>query len=134
MKSTQSFYKFYTKFLQLAFKAKVALAKLKYELNSKLSFSLQKAVISHFNTELTFYKFTKQYTIYNQSFKAIKERESRVQKPCDANKINTLTTTLAIALAITTTTTITLPTITPRTNTFPNTTNLPKLIYQNPLR
>ena len=65
MKSTQSFYKFYTKFLQLASEAKVAPAKLKYKLNSKLSFSLQKAIISHFNTESTFYKFAKQYTIYN---------------------------------------------------------------------
>jgi len=61
--------------LQLAFKAKVASAKLKYKLNSKPSFSLQKAVISHFNAELSFYKFAKQYTIYDQSLKAIKERE-----------------------------------------------------------
>jgi hypothetical protein len=68
----------------------------------------------HFNTESTFYKFAKQYTIYNQSLKAIKERELRVYKPyIDANKTNTLTTTPATALAITTT----LP-ITPCTNTF----------------
>jgi hypothetical protein len=40
IKSTQLFYKFYTKFLQLASEAKVALAKLKYKLNSKLSFNL----------------------------------------------------------------------------------------------
>jgi len=40
IKSTQLFYKFYTKFLQLASEAKVALAELKYELNSKLSFNL----------------------------------------------------------------------------------------------
>ena len=40
MKSTQSFYEFYTKFLQLASEAKVTLAKLKYKLNSKLSFAL----------------------------------------------------------------------------------------------
>jgi len=112
--------------LQLASEAKVAPAKLKYELNSKLSFNLQKAVISHFNTESTFYKFAKQCTIYNQSLKAIKERESRVRKPrTDANKTNTPTTALAITTATTTTTT-------PRTNTFPNT--LPKLTYQNPLR
>jgi len=38
---------------------------LPYKLNSKLSFSLYKAVISHFNTKLTFYKFAKQYKIYN---------------------------------------------------------------------
>ena len=110
MKSTQSFHEFHTKFLQLASEAKVASAELKYKLNSKLSFSLQKAVISHFNTESTFYKFAKQCTIYDQSLKAIEERESRVQKPRDANKTNTPTAT---TLAITTT----LPT-TPRTNTF----------------
>ena len=98
--------------MQLASEAKVALAELKYKLNSKLSFSLQKAVISHFNTESTFYEFAKQYTIYDQSLKAIKERESRVRKPyIDANKTNTLTTALAI-------TTATATTITPRTNTF----------------
>jgi hypothetical protein len=65
MKFTQLFHEFHTKFLQLAFKAKVAFAELKYKLNSKLSFALQKAIISHFNTESTFYKFAKQYTIYN---------------------------------------------------------------------
>jgi hypothetical protein len=65
MKSTQLFYNFYTKFLQLAFKAKVILVELKYKLNSKLCFNLQKAVISHFNTKSTFYKFAKQYMIYN---------------------------------------------------------------------
>jgi hypothetical protein len=102
--------------LQLAFKAKVAFAELKYELNSKLSFSLQKAVISHFNTESTFYKFAKQYTIYDQSLKAIKERESRVRKPRDANKTNTLT--FATAPATATATTTTLPTTTPYINTF----------------
>ena len=40
MKTADSFYEFYTKFLLLASKAKVALAKLKYKLNSKLSFNL----------------------------------------------------------------------------------------------
>jgi hypothetical protein len=99
--------------LQLASEAKVASAKLKYKLNSKLSFALQKAIISHFNTESTFYKFAKQYAIYDQSLKAIEERESRVRKPyTDANKTNTPTAT-----APATTITTTLPT-TPRTNTF----------------
>ena len=96
----------------MASEAKVALAELKYKLNSKLSFSLQKAVILHFNTESTFYEFAKQCTIYDQSLKAIKERESRVRKPCiNANKTNTPTTALAITTATATTTT-------PRTNTF----------------
>ena len=82
----------------------------------------------HFNTESTFYKFAKQYTIYDQSLKAIKECESRVRKPrIDANKTNTPIPAIALA----TTTTTTLPT-TPRTNTFQNT--LPKPTYQNPLR
>ena len=105
----------------MASEAKVAPAKLKYKLNSKLSFNLQKAIISHFNTESTFYKFAKQYTIYDQSLKAIKERESRVCKPyTDANKTNTPITALAITTATATTTT-------PYTNTFQNT--LPKPIY-----
>jgi hypothetical protein len=93
--------------LQLASKAKVAPAKLKYKLNSKLSFSLQKAVISHFNTESTFHEFAKQYTIYDQSLKAIEERESRVRKPrTDANKTNTPTSATATTLATAITTTL----------------------------
>jgi hypothetical protein len=128
MKTADSFHEFHTKFLLLASEAKVAPAKLKYELNSKLSFNLQKAVISHFNTESTFHEFAKQCTIYDQSLKAIEERESRVRKPrTDANKTNTPISATAPATATTTT----LPT-TPRTNTFQNT--LPKPIYQNPLR
>jgi hypothetical protein len=102
--------------LQLAFKAKVAFVELKYKLNSKLSFNFQKAIISHFNTKSTFYKFAKQYTIYNQSLKAIKECKSRIRKPyINANKTNTPLS--ATALAITTATTITLPT-TPYINIF----------------
>jgi len=40
IKTADSFHEFYTKFLLLANKAKVAPIKLKYKLNSKLSFSL----------------------------------------------------------------------------------------------
>jgi len=120
MPTTQSFHEFHTKFLLLASEAKIAPDELKYELNSKLSFGLQKAVISHFNTESTFQEFAKQYTIYDQSLKAIEERESRVRKPRDANKTNTSATT-----APTPTTSTTLPI---RTNTFV------KPTYQNPLR
>ena len=83
-------------------------------MNIKLSFGLQKAIISHFNIKSTFYKSAKQYTIYDQSLKAIKKRESRIRKPyIDANKTNTPISAIALA----TTTTTTLPT-TPRTNTF----------------
>jgi hypothetical protein len=83
----------------------------------------------HFNTKLTFYKFATQYTIYNQSLKAIEECKSRVYKPyIDANKTNTLIFATATALA--TTITITLL-ITPYINTF---LTLLKFIYQNPLR
>jgi hypothetical protein len=40
IKTANSFYKFYIKFLLLASKAKVAPVELKYKLNSKLSFGL----------------------------------------------------------------------------------------------
>ena len=40
IKTADSFHKFHTKFLLLASKAKIAPDKLKYELNSKLSFGL----------------------------------------------------------------------------------------------
>ena len=63
----------------------------------------------HFNTKLAFYKFAKQYIIYNQSLKAIKERELYVQKPCNSNKTNTSISAIALAI-ITTLLTITLTT------------------------
>jgi hypothetical protein len=59
MKPMQSFHEFHTKFLQLANKAKIVPMELKYELNNKLLFSLQKAVISHFNTDSSFQEFAK---------------------------------------------------------------------------
>ena len=51
IKSTQSFHEFHTKFLQLAFKAKVAFAKLKYKLkaNTTTSFHAPKST----NTRLS---------------------------------------------------------------------------------
>ena len=84
-------------------------------MNIKLSFGLQKAIISHFNIKSTFYKSAKQYTIYDQSLKAIKKRESRVYKLyIDANKINTPIFATTLMTIITTT----LPTTTSCINTF----------------
>jgi hypothetical protein len=81
MNKAQTFHDFYTRFLQLSSEAKISAADLKYELNSKLSFSLQKAVISHFNSDISFQEFAKQCAVYDQSLKAIEERESRTRKP-----------------------------------------------------
>jgi len=80
----------------------------------------------HFNTKLAFYKFAKQYIIYNQSLKAIKERELYVQKPCNSNKTNTSIS--AIALAIITTLLTTTFTII-NSNPYPYINAFVKLIY-----
>jgi hypothetical protein len=81
MSKTQTFHEFYTKFLRLAQEAKISPDDLKYELNSRLSFSLQKAVITQFNSNSLFKEFAKDCGIYDQSLKAIEERESRNRKP-----------------------------------------------------
>jgi hypothetical protein len=80
MSKNQTFHEFHTKFLQLSNEAKIIKNDLKYELYSKLSFALQKAVISHFNSDISFQEFAKQCGIYDQSLRAIEARESRTKK------------------------------------------------------
>jgi hypothetical protein len=90
MSKGQTFHEFHTKFLQLSNEAKITKEDLKYELNSKLSFTLQKAVISHFNSDLSFQEFAKQCGIYDQSLRAIEAREARTRRTL--NPANTTTT------------------------------------------
>jgi hypothetical protein len=99
MKKDQTFHEFYIKFLQLAGEAKIAITDQKYELYTKLSFGLQKAVITNYNSDNTVQEFAKQCTVFDQSLKAIEEREGRTtgrqkssksgvvaKEPVDTNK------------------------------------------------
>jgi hypothetical protein len=98
IKKDQTFHDFYTKFLQLAGEAKIAIMDQKYKLYTKLSFSLQKAVITNYNSDNTVQEFAKQCTVFDQSLKAIEEREGRTtgrqkssksgvaKEPVDTNK------------------------------------------------
>ena len=54
MKKNDKFHDFLTKFLHLAGEAKVPKSEYKFELNSKLSFDLRRAVITNFISESTF--------------------------------------------------------------------------------
>jgi Zinc knuckle len=89
MKKDQTFHDFYTKFLQLAGEAKIAITDQKYELYTKLSFGLQKAVITNYNSEGTVQEFAKQCTVFDQSLKAIEEREGRTTGRQKSNKNGT---------------------------------------------
>ena len=71
----------------------------KYELYTKLSFSLQKAVITNYNSDNTVQEFAKQCTVFDQSLKAIEEHKGHTtgrqkssksgvvaKEPVDTNK------------------------------------------------
>jgi len=89
IKKDQTFHDFYTKFLRLASEAKIAITDQKYELYTKLSFSLQKAVITNYNSDNTVQEFAKQCTIFDQSLKAIEDREGRATGRQKSNKNGT---------------------------------------------
>ena len=77
MKKEQNFHDFHTKFMRQASEAKISPAEWKYELYMKLATDLQKAVISPFNQQSSFQEFAKECAVYDQSLKAIQEREAR---------------------------------------------------------
>jgi hypothetical protein len=80
IKESDTFHEFYTRFQHLSGKAKIATSDLKYELNNKLSFNLQKQVIvqSHDNN-VSLKAFADQCGIVDQSLKAISKRQNRSQ-------------------------------------------------------
>ena len=86
MHQNDNFHEFLTNFLHLAGEAKISEDKYKYELNSKLSFDLQKLVItnfisSSFFTEFLFHCFQAFHTLQN-----IASVEARIWKPQAADK------------------------------------------------
>ena len=54
-----------------------------------MSFGLQKAVITNYNSEGTVQEFAKQCTVFDQSLKAIEEREGRTTGRQKSNKNGT---------------------------------------------
>ena len=78
MKNSQTFHEFYTKFLHLAGRAKIATSELKYELNNKLSYELQRQVIVPFHDDkISLKSFAAQCGVIDQSLKAIDERQNK---------------------------------------------------------
>jgi len=79
MTKTQPFHAFYVAFLQQASEAKLPASEYKYELNTRLSFDLQRAVLIHFNdNEISATQFASYCTKYDHSLRGIAERENRV--------------------------------------------------------
>lgn len=80
MKPSQTFHEFYTRFLHLSGRARIAQSELKYELNNKLSFNLQKQVIVQFHDDnISLKSFAAQCGVIDQSLKAINERQNKGQ-------------------------------------------------------
>jgi hypothetical protein len=95
MKPNQSFHEFYTKFLHLSGRAQIAESELKFELNNKLSFELQRSVISQFHSNLTLREFAEHCGVIDQSLKIIAERQNRVRR--NAGQSNTTKPTESVA-------------------------------------
>ena len=58
MRRNNDYYKFYTKFLYLVCEAKISEEDYKFELNSKLAFELQRAVVTNYISLSSFIEFS----------------------------------------------------------------------------
>ena len=84
MKKQDSFHGFYSKFTRLASEAQVSPDELKYELNHKLQFELQKQVLREFrDPSYTLKQFADYCSITDQSMKSIEERQNRTKRNTD---------------------------------------------------
>src|SRR5436190_22345652 len=81
MKSKNDYYKFLIKFLYLADKAQMSDTKYKYELNMKLSFSLQKMMIQKYLKINFFQKFSTYCSQMIQTLKKINRAENHTHRP-----------------------------------------------------
>jgi hypothetical protein len=79
MKPSQTFYGFYSSFLQLSGRAQIALPELKYELYNKLSFDPQRQVITQPHAETLLKVFADHYGIVGQSLKAVNEKQNKTR-------------------------------------------------------
>jgi hypothetical protein len=80
MKKDQTFHEFYSQFTQLANEAQISPTDLKYELNYKLSFDLQKHVLREFrDPQHTLREFADYCTVADQSLRSINERQNKTR-------------------------------------------------------
>ncbi|OJD10369.1 hypothetical protein ACJ73_09822 [Blastomyces percursus] len=81
MRRTDDFHQFLTRFLHLAGESELPVSEYKYELNEKLSFDLQKLVITEFHASSSFDTFSKHCSQVAHTLKKINDIQSRTRKP-----------------------------------------------------
>ena len=81
MKKTDPFHTFYSNFTRLANEAQVSPTELKYELNHKLTFDLQRQVLREFrDNTYNLKQFADSCAMMHQSLQVIEERQSRTKR------------------------------------------------------
>ena len=81
MKKQDTFHSFYSNFTRLATESQAPQGELKYELNHKLTFDLQKQVVREFaDPTCTLKQFADHCAIIYQTWKGIEERQSRFSR------------------------------------------------------
>jgi hypothetical protein len=86
MRKADNFHEFLTKFLHQAGEAKISPDEYKYELNNKLAFDLQKAVVTNYISDSTFDQFSAHCSQVSHTLQAIASAESRVRKSANTEK------------------------------------------------
>ena len=89
IKKQEPFHTFYSTFTRITNEAQISPAELKYELNHKLPFDLQKQVLREFrDNSYTLKLFADYYSITDQTLKGIEERQTRTKRPTEKNQTN----------------------------------------------
>ena len=86
--------------MHLSGRAQIATPELKYELNNKLSFDLQRQVIAQFHADIPLKAFADHCGVIDQSLKAINERQNR-NRSTASNRTTTAPTQTPITAVIT---------------------------------
>ncbi|OJD11945.1 hypothetical protein ACJ73_09430 [Blastomyces percursus] len=81
MRRTDDFHQFLTRFLHLASESELPVSEYKYELNEKLSFDLQKLVITEFHASSSFDTSSKHCSQVVHTLEKINDIHSRTRKP-----------------------------------------------------
>jgi hypothetical protein len=90
MKKQELFHTFYSTFTRIANEAQISPAELKYELNHKLPFDLQKQVLREFrDNSYTLKLFADYCSITDQTLRGIEERQTRAKRLTEKNQTNT---------------------------------------------
>ncbi len=89
MRKNDNFHEFLTKFLHLAGEANIPEDDYKYEMNTKLAFDLQKAVVTNFISSSSFNEFSAHCSQVFHTLQNIASMESRLRRPQNSGKGNT---------------------------------------------